>query len=91
MVPPSLGDKAQKVCTLMPMSVRHNADGHRAYHKNYKKPIRDEARADCQYGSAVRPVPSAHGAAEPRPECAEPCTLMPMSVCRNADGHRDYH
>jgi hypothetical protein len=90
-MPPSLGDNAQKVGTLMPMSVGHNADGHRDYHKKYKKPIRDEARADCQYGSAISPVPSAHNAAEPRPEGSHLCTLMPMSVGRDADGHRDYH
>ena len=63
--PKCLGDNAQKVCTFMPMSVGHNADGHRDYHKKYKKPIRDEARADCQYGSAIWPMPSAHNAAEP--------------------------
>ena len=64
-MPPSLGDNAQKVCTLMPMSVGRNADGHRDYHKKYKKPIRDEARADCQYASAISPMPRPHNAAEP--------------------------
>ena len=51
----------------------------------------DEARADCQYALAIRPLASAHNAAEPRTECSHLCTLMPMSVGRNADGHRDYH
>jgi hypothetical protein len=51
----------------MPMSVlvRRNADGHRDYQKKYKKPIRDEARADRQYASAIGPMPGAHNAAEP--------------------------
>jgi hypothetical protein len=50
---------------LMPMSVGLNADGHRDYHKKYMKPIRDEAWADCQYASAIGPMPSAHNAVEP--------------------------
>ena len=51
----------------------------------------DEARADSHYASAIRPMASAHNAAEPRSWCRKLCTLMPMSVGRNADGHRDYH
>jgi hypothetical protein len=44
------------------------------------------ARTDCQYALAIRPMPSAHNAAEPRTECSQLCTLMPMSVGRKADG-----
>ena len=51
----------------------------------------DEARTDCQYALAIRPMASAHNAAEPRTECSHLCTLLRMSVGRNADGHRDYH
>ena len=46
----------------------------------------DEARATWQYASAIRPMASAHNAAEPRTECSHLCTLMPMSVGRNAMG-----
>jgi hypothetical protein len=70
------------------MSVGHNADGHP---RLPLATVADEARADRQYGSAISPVPSAHNIAEPRPEGSHLCTLMPMSVGRNADGHRDYH
>jgi hypothetical protein len=54
--------------------------------------------AQCQWlplglwGASLR---TAHNIAEPRPEGSHLCTLMPMSVGRNADGHHasdgDYH
>jgi len=61
---------------LMPMSIGRNADG---YPRLPLATVADEARADCQYASAISPVPSAHNAAEPRTEGSQLCTLMPMS------------
>ena len=51
----------------------------------------DEARADCQYALAIRPLASAHNAAEPRTECLHLSHLIAYERRPQRDGHRNYH
>ena len=76
--------------SLVPMGLNLEGSLRRRASKLPPSTNADEARAGCQYASAIRPMSSAHNAAEPRSWCQKLCTLMPTSV-GNADGHRDYH